>query len=248
MSWRVRLDVEYDGSAFAGWQTQPDSRTVQGVLEDAFTVLFGRRIRVVGAGRTDAGVHALGQVAHADLPGSAGNPAGLASSLSALTPDSVVVHSVCHVSERFHARRSALWRRYRYRLRRGRVACGRQYVWAVRRPFTYATLRRCAETLPGEHAFTSFCVAKSASRGTVCRVLDATWQRTRGEYWFQIRANRFVHGMVRSLVGTMLAAAQGKMSEQDFAHLFEYPHRRGTGPVAPPRGLCLVGVGYGDTD
>jgi tRNA pseudouridine38-40 synthase len=193
-------------------------------------------------------VHALGQVAHADLPGSQQNPQGLATSLTALTPESVVVHSARMVAAHFDARRSAVWRRYRYRLTRREVACGRQYVWTVRRPFNYTILKRCAETLPGEHAFTSFCVAKSATRGTVCRVHEVSWRRTRGEYWFQITANRFVHGMVRSLVGTMMAAAQGKMTGQDFASLFEHPHRRGTGPVAPARGLCLVGVDYDEAD
>ena len=244
MSWRSRIDLEYDGSDFAGWQVQPKLPTVQGALEEALLTLYGRPVRVCGAGRTDAGVHARGQVAHAILPNRRYDVARLTEGLNALTPDAVAVHGVTEVDSGFDARRSALYRDYLYRLSRIRVAYGRQFVWSVTRPLALRALRQCAAALPGTHRFTSFCVAASAGRGTQCHVMEARWQTTGQEWQFHIRANRFVHGMVRSLVGTMVEAGSGKMSVQQFSDLLSRPSRTKSGPPAPARGLCLVAIEY----
>jgi len=243
---RVRLDLEYDGTEFSGWQLQPGRNTVQASVESAFRVLYGRTVRVAGSGRTDAGVHALGQVAHANLPDLRYPLPRLCHSLNALTPDSVVVHSVRAVAPTFDARRSALWRLYRYRLSTRRVACGRQYVWWPGERLSFALLQASAKSLPGLHDFTSFCVAKSAVRGASCRIEAARWLRRRGEWHFEVRGHRFVHGMVRSLVGSMVAVAAGRARLEDFEVLLSSPSRRGAAAPAPACGLTLVKVAYED--
>lgn len=244
MSWRVRLDIEYDGTDFSGWQVQPGAFTVQGALEGALQVLYGKSIRVCGSGRTDAGVHATGQVAHAVLPDLRHSPDRLYQSLNALTPDSLVVQAVREVDSAFDARRNACWRRYLYRLSTQRLACERQYVWCHPGPLSYRLLTRCAEALPGSHHFSSFCVARSVGKGTLCRILDARWRKRDREWHFDIRGLRFVHGMVRALVGTMVAVAAGRMSLGDFEGLLTRPQRGRGAPPAPACGLTLVKVAY----
>lgn len=244
MSWRVRFDLEYDGSDYSGWQLQPGVPTVQGALEAALGVVFGKPVRVWGAGRTDAGVHATGQVAHAILPDQLHAPERLCHSLNALTPASLVVHRITPVPGSFDARRSALWREYRYRLATSPLACQRQYVWYVPGSLSRPLLARCAEALPGSHHFSSFCVARSAGKGTLCRILDAGWRRRGREWHFDIRADRFVHGMVRALVGSMVAVGSGRMTVEEFLSLLERPDRRRCAPPAPAHGLTLVKVAY----
>lgn len=242
---RVRLDIEYDGTDFAGWQNQPGLRTVQGELERALSTALRKSVRVVGAGRTDAGVHALGQVAHADLPASC-DLTRLLASLNALTPPSIAVLGLQDVPDTFDARRSATRRTYRYRLAWRPLAYGRAYVWVLRQKPSLARLKACAESLPGVHDFASFCVASSAHKGTECRILEASWRSTEGEYRFVVTANRFVHGMVRSLVGSMVDVGLRRLALTDFEALLNGGRRRGTGPTAPANGLCLVEVGYSD--
>lgn len=245
MTVRVRFDLEYDGGGFSGWQLQPGELTVQGALEHALSVVFGgARIRVHGAGRTDSGVHAEGQVAHANLPDLRGGADRLKLSLNALTPPGLVVHSITPAPADFDARKSATARIYRYRLANRLLACGRQYVWSVPRPLSFALLSRCAQALPGTHSFASFCVARSAGRGTECRILEARWRRSGSERHFEICGNRFVHGMVRSLVGSMVAVAEGRMTVEAFCDLLSRPNRKGAAPPAPAHGLSLVRVLY----
>lgn len=242
---RVRLDIEYDGTDFAGWQTQPRQSTIQGELERALRVALRRSVRIVGAGRTDAGVHAKRQVAHADIPADS-DLARLRATVNALTPSSIALLAVRPVSHEFHARRSAVARTYLYRLACRPVAYGRTYVWSLRQKPVLARMRACAEALPGVHDFASFCVARSAPKGTDCRILEASWRSTEGEYRFHVSANRFVHGMVRSLVGAMVEVGLNRMNLDDFRALLAGARRRGTGPTAPPCGLCLIEVVYGD--
>jgi len=246
VAWRAALLIEYDGSDFSGWQLQPRQRTVQGVLERALKTACGRAVRVTGAGRTDAGVHALGQVAHVDLPGSGAEARRLLAALNGLTPPSVVVRRVVEAPPGFHARHGATRRHYRYRLVKAPVACDRGYVWHVRAPIVQARLGLCAAALPGEHSFASFCVAKSASRDTRCRIFDAAWRRRGRELHFDIHANRFVHGMVRSLVGAMVQVAAGRDDVESFERRLQSGTRRGAGYVAPPHGLFLMSVVYKD--
>jgi len=240
---RVRLDIEYDGTDFAGWQTQPGLRTIQGELERALAVPLRRPVRIVGAGRTDAGVHALRQVAHADLPADC-DLSRLFATVNALTPASIALLGLSRVSHDFHARRSATARAYRYRMACRAVAYGRAYIWSLRQRPSLVRMRECAEALPGVHDFASFCVARSAPKGTECRILTASWRSTEGEYRFHVSANRFVHGMVRRLVGAMVEVGLGRMTPADFRTLLTGARRRGTGPTAPACGLCLVEVMY----
>jgi tRNA pseudouridine38-40 synthase len=213
-------------------------------VERALKTALRTAVKVTGAGRTDAGVHARGQVAHADIPDRT-NLRRLVHSLNALTPESIAVHHMRWVPDNFDARRSAVARTYLYRLTIWPVAYEREYVWQVRRQLDFDTLKRCAQPLPATHDFRSFCVAKSAAGGTMCRVYDACWKRRRLEWQFVITANRFVHGMVRSLVGTMVGVAAGDMTPDEFRALLESPERRKVGTTAPAHGLCLMKVHYG---
>lgn len=240
---RARIDLEYDGTDFAGWQRQPRRRTIQGQLEHALHTATKLEIPIVGAGRTDAGVHARGQVAHADLPADT-DLHRLTASLNGLSGDGIVVHRIRWAPVGFDARRSATARSYRYRLTDHPVALERQYVWQTYPGITYRLLRQAAESLPGEHDFVSFCVSKSAPKGTMCRIIRADWRRRDAEFRFTITANRFVHGMVRSLVGTMVEVARGRLAPEDFARLLRVRDRRAAGPTAPAHGLCLMNVDY----
>lgn len=242
---RVRLDIEYDGSGFAGWQRQPRQRTIQGDLERALQTALRTRVPIVGAGRTDAGVHARGQVAHADIPADA-DLHRLTASLNGLTDERIAVHRIAWAPVGFDARRSATARSYRYRMVDHPAALERQYVWQTGPRISSRLLRQAAESLPGEHDFVSFCVSKSAPKGTVCRVYRASWHRRGEEYHFSIVANRYVHGMVRSLVGTMVEVAVGRLVVADFVRLLSERNRRAAGPTAPAHGLCLMSVDYDD--
>src|ERR1019366_6351320 len=192
---KLALLIEYDGTKFAGWQTQGDhplGRSVQGEIQRAFYKLFARTITVHGAGRTDAGVHARGMVAHAEFPEDIviGLPK-LIMALNATTPKDIAILDIRPVAEDFHARHSALARQYRYTIKRERTAIDRHFVWAIRRDLDFGKLEQCAALLIGEHDFTSFSKRTSDVKHFRCIVTDAHWTFSGTTYQFTIRANRF---------------------------------------------------------
>jgi tRNA pseudouridine38-40 synthase len=246
---KLALLIEYDGTAFAGWQTQGDhplGRSVQGEIEKAFHQLFARTITVNGAGRTDAGVHARGMVAHIELPddNSMGIPK-LIMALNATTSKDIVVLDIRPVAEDFHARHSALARQYRYTVKRERTAIDRNFVWAIRREVDIAKLQQCAVLLIGEHDFTSFSKRTSDVKHYRCIVEEAKWE-SQGKYlFFTIRANRFVRGMVRALVGAMMQVGQSALTVEEFEKLLHTPQELWRAKyIAPAHGLVLEGIEY----
>ncbi len=237
-----RLLLEYDGSAFTGWARQSGSRTVQGEVERALAIVLRTELVTLAvAGRTDAGVHAWGQVASY-----VGRPA-LPDGLNGLLPDDIAVLSCVEASSGFDARRDATSRAYCYRVlaRRSRSALERGHALHWPYPLSLSLLQDCAATLVGRHDFTAFTPTQSEHTRFDREVLAAYWRPAGAdilEFW--IEADSFLRHMNRSLVGTMLQVAAGRRTLPDFVGLLRGPPRPQAGPTASARGLHLAGVGY----
>jgi tRNA pseudouridine38-40 synthase len=242
--------VHYDGAQFVGWQRQREGRTVQAEFEAVLERLTGHRTRVTGAGRTDTGVHAVGQGVGFLVDDRWGNdPAGLRRALNALLPRDIWVERVHPMQTGFHARRSAVARRYRYVVGTTDTAQSpfrRPYEWALGRSVDAGLLARAAETLIGEHDFRGLASRGSTDPDCRCRVALAQWADRPDDagVTFTIEADRFVHHMVRFLVGTMVDIALGRRPLSDLATLLAATDNQEASPPAPPQGLYLVAVRY----
>jgi tRNA pseudouridine38-40 synthase len=243
---RYKLTIEYDGTPFCGWQLQADAPTVQGALEAAVLAMSGEEVRVHGSGRTDAGVHALGQVAHCDIA-KPFPPGRLRDGLNAhLRPHPIAVLAAEIVPGTFQARFSAKKRHYLYRIRnvRANLALDIGRVWRVPRALDAVAMHQAAQRLIGKHDFTTFrdteCQAKSPDKTLdqldVIRDGDAVNIVT--------SARSFLHSQVRSMVGSLVWVGEGRWSADDLAAALAARDRSACGPVAPPEGLYLVRVEY----
>jgi tRNA pseudouridine38-40 synthase len=240
-----RMLIEYDGTGFAGWQVQPNHLTVQEVLEDALEVVLHERTPVTGSGRTDTGVHARGQVAHfrttreVDLY-------RLRWSLNGILPRTVACLALEEAPETFHARYSARQRRYHYYVSTAPRALDRHLRWMVRPAPDFDAMNRAAAHLPGTRDFSAFCRARSETKNRVCTVQWARWvPEERSEDWrFEIVADRFLHGMVRTIVGTLVQVGHGARNVDDLPYMLSSLDRRQAGPAAPAHGLVLEQVRY----
>ncbi len=244
----IQLVLHYDGSGFSGWQRQPDARTVQGALEAALARLCDAPIAVLGAGRTDAGVHATGQVAGVRVP-VRWTPPALRRALNALLPDDVWVEAAHEMRPEFHARFDAVARAYRYKVGLDDAAASpfrRRFEWAYRRPVDEALLAAATRDVLGEHVFRAFAVRGTAPPHDThrCRVIRAEWLRRAGGLDFVIEANRFLHHMVRFLTGTLLDIAGGRRPPDDIARLLAASDNQDVSPPAPPHALFLEHVRY----
>ena len=244
--------VQYDGAQFAGWQRQPDARTVQAEFEGALERLMGRRVAATGAGRTDTGVHALGQGVGFVADGRwVADRSGLHRSLNALLPRDIWVERLCPMRPGFDARKSALARRYRYVIGTDDAAYSpfrRPYEWTLGRRLDVASLERAAALLLGEHDFRGLAAtgAGSVKPHYRSRVALAQWApRTDGAgVTFTIEADRFLHRMVRFLVGAMVDIALDRRPLEDLSRLLVAPDNQAASPPAPPQGLYLLVVRY----
>ncbi len=240
--------IQYHGARFSGWQRQPHDRTVQSEFEAALARISGRAIATHAAGRTDAGVHALGQVVSCALP-RCWDPADLTNALNANVPQDIWVCRTGSAPEGFHARKHAVSRRYRYLIGcdpAARSPFRRPFEWAVRHPISSEALRACATTLVGEHDFRGLSTVGQVKPHYRCRILAATWEpRPHGEgFIFTIEADRFLHHMVRFLVGSMVDVAHGRRSFDSFTRLLDSDDNREASPPAPPEGLFFVLARY----
>ena len=243
---RLRLTLHYDGSAFHGWQVQPGVRTVQGEVESVLSRLADRPVTTIAAGRTDTGVHATGQVIGVDMP-EKWTPDALRRSVNALLPGDVWAADVASAPPDFHARYGAVARGYLYRIGTAEDAASpfrRRWCWALHDPLDATVLHATALALRGEHSFERYAKAGQPERGYVCAVHDARWVERPGALEFRVVANRFLHHMVRYLVGTMVDAARGRRPPGDVAALLDPATELETSPPAPPEGLFLARVYY----
>jgi tRNA pseudouridine38-40 synthase len=242
---KIALLIEYDGTDFAGWQVQPNTRTVQQELETAFKRVLQQRVAITASGRTDSGVHGLGMVAHATLAELNFGLEKLTEALNAESGYDVVVRSVKEVPEDFHARYSTLDREYRYTIFRRRTALYRNFSWYVRGDLNIDAMKRCASLCIGEHDFTSFSKQSDDVEHYRCIVDDCTFEESGVSLVFMIRANRFVRGMVRSLVGALVEVGREKLTQEKFKDLLNNPVEEDRARhLAPAQGLMLWRIRY----
>lgn len=243
----LKAVLEYEGTAYLGWQRQPQGPTVQEVLEEALARLVGRRVPVVGSGRTDAGVHALGQVANFRVVSRIPTER-FAAALNAHLPGDVAVLEVTEVPWGFHARRDARWKHYRYTLlcRPSRPALERGRVYHVPLPLDLEAMRAAARILVGRHDFRAFAAADPhrRRRSTVREMGRAAVTRVGERVHLDFVASGFLYRMVRTLAGTLLEVGLGKRPPASVAELLAGAPRAAAGPSLPPRGLTLVAVHY----
>ncbi len=243
---RLRMTVSYDGTGYAGWQLQPVEPTVQGELEKALHRITREHIRITGAGRTDAGVHAIGQTAHFDTTGKLA-PGQLERGLNAVLPRSVRVRDLCIVDESFHARYSAGWKIYRYTLaapHSPEAPLLMRTHWLRKTDLDTALLECCCKLLRGSHDFFTFSKQEGHRENHVCTIYDTHWTACESRLYFEVRGDRFLRSMVRMLTGAMLAVADGKTSLADFQRALEVPGRWKYAVPAPAAGLAMIEVHY----
>jgi len=241
----LKLTLAYDGTEFHGWQFQPDARTIQGELETALARLFNHEVTVHGSGRTDAGVHALGQVANVQTTRTMDVHSVLKGS-NALLPLEIRVLSVEDVDESFHARFSSRSKTYEYHIWRHHIVspfiC--RYVYKYPYDMDTAAVDEAGAQLVGTHDFTSFSAANAPVDDRVRTVFDIHWRRNHDEWIFSIKGSGFLHRMVRTIVGTLLYVGQGKLHPSVIPAILEAKDRGAAGPSAPAEGLHLVQVEY----
>lgn len=254
-----KLTVAYDGTTFCGWQVQPDRLTIQGALSDAVERVTGERVLPQGSGRTDAGVHARGQVAsfflHAGIPA-----ANLQRALNRTLPHSIRILSAETAPPDFHARHSAREKTYEYRICRSEICLPWQsrYAWALPWPLSVERMCGAAQAVLGTHDFTSFAAsdpdlaARRAAQeggppereGNVRTIFSSEWTEASGLLIYRVRGDGFLHHMVRNLVGTFIEAGRGHIEPHDLSAILEARSRSQAGPTAPARGLFLDSVLY----
>jgi tRNA pseudouridine38-40 synthase len=242
----LRLTLEYDGTRYHGWQRQKNALSIQEVIEQALARITGEPVRLIASGRTDAGVHARGQVANFHTTSSAPLQA-FVSGLNSLLPLDIAALRAEEISLSFHARYDARWKTYEYHIlnRPVRSPLHHLYTWWISAPLNIAALQAAAQALPGEHDFSAFRAAGSRPGTAMRRVRQAAWREgPAGRLSFCITANGFLRGMVRSLVGTMVEIGRGKYPPGYVSEVLEKRDRRLAGPTAPPQGLFLLGVEY----
>ncbi len=244
-----KLIIEYDGTDFHGWQVQADGRTVQGAIEKALLRMTRQHVRIAGSGRTDAGVHALGQVANFRCETGLTADAFF-SGLNSLLPDDIVIKSCEAVDISFHSRFDAVRKTYHYHIlnRRLPVAVDRQYKWHIRKTLDLAAMRQALAHIHGTHDFKAFENTGSPRSDTIRTISDATIiSDTDGQnLTIRITANGFLRYMVRNIVGTLVDVGLSKSSPEEFAAIKDGKDRSAAGATAPPHGLFLIGVDYGD--
>ena len=246
----IKVILAFDGTEFAGWQVQPDRATVQGTLAAAIEHLTGERVLPQGSGRTDAGVHALAQVAtfatESSIP-----IENFGKALNSALPESIRVLETSEVPATFHARKSAIGKSYRYRMYRGNICPPFlvRYVWHYPYQLDEIAMAAAANLVVGEHDFTSFA-AVDPERGrdedvsNVRKILCSIWKREDDEFIYTVSGTGFLHHMVRNLIGTFLLVGKGTLKPGDISRILEARNRSAAGATAPAHGLYLVSVDY----
>ncbi|MEM8486644.1 MAG: tRNA pseudouridine(38-40) synthase TruA [Bacteroidota bacterium] len=242
---RYKMLIEYNGTNYHGWQIQPGVPTVQEAIEDALGVALRYRVSITGSGRTDAGVHARGQVAHFDAQ-EAVDTYRLKASLNGLLADDIGILDLQAASTTFHARYDAFQRRYHYYISMAHRPLSSHQRALIRPLPDFEQMNAAAKHLLGSHNFSTFCKIKSETQNRICNVQQAKWIKEvyAGDWYFSIEADRFLHGMVRAITGTLLEVGHGKRTVDSIPPLLETLDRTQAGPAAPAKGLVLEEVLY----
>lgn len=244
---RYFLHMAYDGTNYRGWQIQPEGETVQQAVEHALKTLLKEDISVTGAGRTDTGVHASFFMAHFDTSELLKDKISeFVFRLNRFLPDDIVVYKLQQVPEKLHARFSATYRTYHYHISTIKPLYTRNYTHYVYKSLDVEEINRCCEIIRETTDFTSFSKLHADVKTNRCRVMDAAWKEVYAGYLFEIKADRFLRNMVRSLVGTLLDVGYGKINRDEFQKIVEAKDRGRAGMSAPAKGLFLVDIGYGE--
>lgn len=243
---RLFIHFQYDGTNYHGWQIQPNGNTVQEELQKALSVILRHPIEVVGAGRTDTGVHARHMVAHFEtvLP-LVGELEGVSYKLNRLLPRDISVLRIEPVADDMHARFSATSRRYHYYISTRKDPFARQYSWQIHWQLDFDKMNEAAKMLIGEKDFASFCKVGSDVKTTMCNLTHAQWVKDSETNWhFEIAANRFLRNMVRAVVGTLIEVGRGRMTLEQFQSVLSQKSRSAAGESVPANGLFLEEVSY----
>lgn len=246
MEKKFKLVIEYDGTAYHGWQRQKSDRSIQAETEKALAVMTRQAVTLSASGRTDAGVHALGQVAHFTCE-TAIEPEDFRRGLNSLLPDDIVIKNCKSVPDAFHARYDAKRKTYRYRILNRAVptAVDRRYVWHLRKELQIGAMRAAARHLLGRHDFKAFEGTGSPRTSTVRTILRADLKKEpHGYLIFEIEGDGFLRYMVRNIVGTLVEVGRRKITPEGFRAILESKDRDQAGATAPPQGLFLVAVDY----
>ncbi len=245
MNSNYKFTIQYDGTRYYGWQRQPDKNTIQGKIESVLSVMCGKDIEVIGAGRTDAGVHAKGMTANAVLDTDM-SEREIRDYLNRYLPDDIAVSEVKAAGERFHARYNAVGKTYCYTCFDGEVkpVFQKRYVYMLDAKPDMNLMKKAADVLVGEHDFRNFCVNPHMKKSTV-RIVDRISISEKGGFInFTFHGTGFLQNMVRIMVGTLLEAGYGRKSIEDIRYSLNAAERVKAGPTAPPQGLCLISVDY----
>ncbi|SFH58359.1 tRNA pseudouridine(38-40) synthase TruA [Pisciglobus halotolerans] len=248
MTYRYKAKLQYDGTNFAGYQVQPNARTVQGDLEKALRIMSkGHKITIRSAGRTDAGVHALGQMIHFDYPFHI-PPQNMLRALNSLTTDEIAILDILEADEQFHAQYGSAGKKYQYRVDTNQIISPFKRLYALHHPYPIhlEDLETALKDIVGQHDFSSFCASRSGKENKVRTVYEAKVEQDlkTGELVFTFRGNGFLYNMVRIFVGTLLQIANGLRPADDMKRILAAKDRNAAGPTAQPQGLYLVEVYY----
>jgi tRNA pseudouridine38-40 synthase len=242
---RIRIVIEYDGTAYSGWQLQAADDTVQARIEAVLLKLFGEPIRIQASGRTDAGVHALGQVAAFDTPRYF-DPLELRRALNAMLPSDIVAREAAEVLPTFDARRHAVVRVYEYRIlnRELRSAFEHRYAWHIPQPLNFPAMQAAARVFVGRHDFAAFRTLGTETKSTVREIYLSQWERRGDLLLYRVEGSSFLRHMVRSMVAAMVEVGRNRLGVEELRALLNSGNRAATPAAAPPCGLFLVEVRY----
>ena len=239
----IKLTIEYDGTDFFGWQIQPDKRTVQEEIELALEEITNEKVRITAAGRTDTGVHARNQTANVTLNNNY-EPETIKKALNGKLPKDIYIKNAYKVPQLFNSRFDALSKIYKYYVTKGRTSINRRFCWEMFYTLNSAPIIECCEKLIGKKDFRSFSKLDKEKINFTCDIKNAEWLEEPDKYIFTIEADRFLHKMVRTIVGTLIDVGRNKITPNDFLRIFKHKDRKYAGMTAPAKGLFLEKVIY----
>ncbi len=239
----IKITIEYDGTAFFGWQIQPEKRTVQSEIENALYKITGKKIQITGAGRTDTGVHAINQAANF-LTDNDIDAKIIKKALNGILPKDIIIKNSEKTHIDFNSRFDALTRTYKYVIHKGRTAVNRNFCWEVFYNIDSDLIIKTSDLLIGEKDFKSFCKFDADRKSSICNIKRIEWIEEPEKYIFRIESNRFLHKMVRTIVGTIIDIGRKKITPEQFFEILCFQDRRKAGTTAPAKGLFFESVSY----